>query len=168
MGGDYLSAMTIGQIGDRPRPPGARRNFPAFPHAAPYDVQTQFMQGLFDVLQAGGVGLFESPTGTGKTLSLICGALQWLEDRRCEKELLEGFGDADEKKKGEIGGDSDDDPDWLREWPPSKADANKAEPKLPKRRATKPERKKKPPGEVLLLRQTDPTVPPAAEASVPR
>ncbi|KAK9843489.1 hypothetical protein WJX81_005623 [Elliptochloris bilobata] len=40
------------------------------------------MRSLYATLEAGGVGLFESPTGTGKTLSLICSTLQWLEDRR--------------------------------------------------------------------------------------
>ena len=51
-------------------------NFP-FP---PYDIQRDFMRQLFRVLDDGKLGIFESPTGTGKSLSLICGALTWLKD----------------------------------------------------------------------------------------
>ncbi|XP_028407125.1 ATP-dependent DNA helicase DDX11-like [Dendronephthya gigantea] len=46
----------------------------------PYDIQIKFMQNLYSILHIGGVGIFESPTGTGKSLSLICGALTWLRD----------------------------------------------------------------------------------------
>ncbi|KAH8235971.1 hypothetical protein KR032_011625 [Drosophila birchii] len=49
-----------------------------FPHA-PYKIQEQLMQELFRVLENGQVGIFESPTGTGKSLTLTCGALTWLE-----------------------------------------------------------------------------------------
>ena len=59
-----------------------RTHFPAFPYDPPYAIQQDFMAAVYRRLQVGGVGLFESPTGTGKTLSLICSALQWLEDRR--------------------------------------------------------------------------------------
>ncbi|KAK3887192.1 hypothetical protein Pcinc_008673 [Petrolisthes cinctipes] len=45
----------------------------------PYDIQRDFMRALFDVLEKGQLGIFESPTGTGKSLSLICGALTWLQ-----------------------------------------------------------------------------------------
>ncbi|DBA85066.1 TPA: hypothetical protein ACH3X2_005791 [Trebouxia sp. C0005] len=55
--------------------------FPAFPYE-PYDIQRRFMESMYATLETGGVGLFESPTGTGKTLSIICSVLQWLEDRQ--------------------------------------------------------------------------------------
>uniref|UniRef100_A0A672VFX9 ATP-dependent DNA helicase DDX11 n=1 Tax=Strigops habroptila TaxID=2489341 RepID=A0A672VFX9_STRHB len=57
--------------------PGAPQ-FP-FPYT-PYLIQEQFMAALYGALEAGRVGIFESPTGTGKSLSLICGALAWLRD----------------------------------------------------------------------------------------
>ena len=125
------------------------RSFPGFPHE-PYSIQLDFMRALYDTIDTGGIGLFESPTGewvcmscrrlaldahkvqhsahrvadsrasehhlsrkpsagkfsmllglelrvnernccsgarplcgagTGKTLSLICGSLQWLQDK---------------------------------------------------------------------------------------
>ncbi|CAO2625665.1 ATP-dependent DNA helicase DDX11 [Lemmus lemmus] len=46
----------------------------------PYPIQKDFMAALYKVLEAGKIGIFESPTGTGKSLSLICGALSWLRD----------------------------------------------------------------------------------------
>ena len=55
--------------------------FPAFPHE-PYGIQLELMRSLYATLRHGGIGVFESPTGTGKTLSVLCSALQWLEDER--------------------------------------------------------------------------------------
>lgn len=46
----------------------------------PYEVQQRFMRDLYAALEAGGVLLFESPTGTGKTLSLLCAALAFARD----------------------------------------------------------------------------------------
>uniref|UniRef100_A0A4W3IZK4 ATP-dependent DNA helicase DDX11 n=1 Tax=Callorhinchus milii TaxID=7868 RepID=A0A4W3IZK4_CALMI len=57
-----------------------------FPYK-PYTIQEQFMTALYDVLEAGKIGIFESPTGTGKSLSLICGALTWLRDFEEKKKL---------------------------------------------------------------------------------
>uniref|UniRef100_A0A669CG55 ATP-dependent DNA helicase DDX11 n=1 Tax=Oreochromis niloticus TaxID=8128 RepID=A0A669CG55_ORENI len=56
----------------------SRAEFP-FPYQ-PYNIQEEFMQALYSALDKGKVGIFESPTGTGKSLSLICGALSWLRD----------------------------------------------------------------------------------------
>jgi hypothetical protein len=101
-------------------PHTARQTFPAFPHDQPYAVQTGFMRALYLTLEAGGVGLFESPTGTGKTLSLICSALQWLEDKQSEDELaamlggVEGDSAGEHDAKGAEGGEEE--PDWLRDW----------------------------------------------------
>lgn len=101
---------------DQPTPPaavagGTRTDFPAFPYP-PYPIQQQFMTHLYDALNAGGVGLFESPTGTGKTLSLICAALQWLQDKRQQMMAAEAAAAA------ATADDDDDLPDWLKAPPP--------------------------------------------------
>ncbi|XP_061389339.1 ATP-dependent DNA helicase DDX11 [Musca vetustissima] len=62
-------------------------NFP-FP---PYEIQQQLMTELYKVLENKEIGIFESPTGTGKSLTLTCAALKWLEDHEAliRKELLQ-------------------------------------------------------------------------------
>jgi chromosome transmission fidelity protein 1 len=47
------------------------------------------MQQLYQTLDTGHVGLFESPTGTGKSLSLICAGLYWLKERQRKAGLFE-------------------------------------------------------------------------------
>lgn len=47
---------------------------------SPYDVQLEFMRAAYDVMERGSgqIGILESPTGTGKSLSLICASMTWL------------------------------------------------------------------------------------------
>jgi regulator of telomere elongation helicase 1 len=47
-----------------------------FPYEA-YSSQLLYMEKVIQCLQEGSNGLLESPTGTGKTLSLLCAALAW-------------------------------------------------------------------------------------------
>ena len=70
------------------------RDFP-FPFP-PYEIQRDFMNALYDAIESKSIGLFESPTGTGKSLSLICGAMKWLQDfnSRSDEDLI-----AEEMKK---------------------------------------------------------------------
>jgi len=49
-----------------------------FPHNA-YGVQLSFMCKVLQTLQAEKNALLEAPTGSGKTLSLLCSTLAWQE-----------------------------------------------------------------------------------------
>ncbi|KAK6124986.1 hypothetical protein DH2020_041260 [Rehmannia glutinosa] len=88
--------------------------FPAFPYK-PYPIQLDFMKFLYQSLDRGGISMLESPTGTGKTLSMICSALQWLVDRK----KLESLGNNRQEQLGE-GNVEDDEPDWMRDFVPNK------------------------------------------------
>jgi chromosome transmission fidelity protein 1 len=71
----------------------------------PYEIQQTFMQAVYDCIEQGKVGIFESPTGTGKSLSLICGSLTWLREHKRKK-----FDEA--MQNIEI---DDDEPAWMAE-----------------------------------------------------
>uniref|UniRef100_A0A182IKL4 DNA 5'-3' helicase n=1 Tax=Anopheles atroparvus TaxID=41427 RepID=A0A182IKL4_ANOAO len=73
---------------DKDLPPPEAGVHYSFPFV-PYDIQLDFMKSLYAVLHGGGIGIFESPTGTGKSLSLMCGTLTWLKDydRLLQQEL---------------------------------------------------------------------------------
>lgn len=49
-----------------------------FPYE-PYPAQSMYMEKVIECLDEKQYGLLESPTGTGKTLSLLCASLAWLE-----------------------------------------------------------------------------------------
>ncbi|KAL7982271.1 hypothetical protein Chor_009869 [Crotalus horridus] len=102
-------------------------NFP-FPYT-PYPIQEQFMTKLYQVLETGKIGIFESPTGTGKSLSLICGALSWLRDFEEKKKLEEarllasnisGTDAEDELKKSDTKPLASqlmtNEPDWIKQF----------------------------------------------------
>ena len=55
--------------------------FIRFPYE-PYDVQKLYMQKVLESLKNKSFALLESPTGTGKTLALLCASLAWLESER--------------------------------------------------------------------------------------
>jgi len=48
----------------------------------PYPIQLELMRALYSCIEDGKIGIFESPTGTGKSLSLLCGSLSWLRDHK--------------------------------------------------------------------------------------
>ncbi|XP_054475271.1 ATP-dependent DNA helicase DDX11 isoform X2 [Anoplopoma fimbria] len=100
-----------------------RAQFP-FPYQ-PYDIQEQFMQALYSALDQGKVGIFESPTGTGKSLSLICGALSWLTDheekRRQEAAALLNEGEAALSTSTDPSSSSAE-PDWITDFVQKKAE----------------------------------------------
>ncbi|XP_038057615.1 regulator of telomere elongation helicase 1-like isoform X2 [Patiria miniata] len=61
----------------------------------PYDCQQDYMNKVVECLQSGKNGILESPTGTGKTLCLLCSALAWRNTYISQQELgrcLQGDG----------------------------------------------------------------------------
>ncbi|KAJ7855956.1 helicase C-terminal domain-containing protein [Mycena olivaceomarginata] len=68
--------------------------FPAFPYSPPYPIQVDLMRHLYTSIEQKKVTIVESPTGTGKTLSLLCASLTWLGDEknRAKKGILDALG----------------------------------------------------------------------------
>lgn len=80
----------------------------------PYSIQDQFMRALYLVIENRKIGIFESPTGTGKTLSLMCSTLKWLtDDKQLNREnLLEQIREMElDIKASEVANSKSD--DWL-------------------------------------------------------
>ncbi|KAJ2567550.1 ATP-dependent DNA helicase chl1 [Coemansia sp. RSA 1822] len=75
----------------------------SFPISTPYGIQVEFMQRLFETLERGEFGIFESPTGTGKSLSIICGSLTWLAHHHARAPSTTDDND-------------DDRPSWVRDY----------------------------------------------------
>ncbi|XP_034474127.1 ATP-dependent DNA helicase DDX11 [Drosophila innubila] len=76
--------------------PAPETNDFGFPYT-PYAIQEQLMQELFQVLERKQIGIFESPTGTGKSLTLTCAALTWLQqhEQLVRSELLQRIDDVE-------------------------------------------------------------------------
>nr|CAH8842158.1 unnamed protein product [Trichobilharzia regenti] len=55
-------------------------HFIDFPYPKPYTQQLELMQTVYKTLETTSCGVFESPTGTGKSLSLLTASLRWLLD----------------------------------------------------------------------------------------
>lgn len=87
------------------------------------------MTALYSALDQGKVGIFESPTGTGKSLSLICGALSWLVDheekKRQEAAALLQEGEASLSTSAAPSSSSSSasaEPDWITDFVQKKAE----------------------------------------------
>ena len=82
--------------------PGSRK----FHHPyEPYDIQLDLMQTIYECIEEGKIGILESPTGTGKSLSLICSSLTWLRDFQ-GRDLQQQY----------IPASSSDEPQWVIEY----------------------------------------------------
>jgi chromosome transmission fidelity protein 1 len=77
-----------------------------FPYS-PYESQKHFMQKIFETLQNKKAGIFESPTGTGKSLSLLCGALIYLNN------LKSNISQGANSNKNQIKIKKIEEPNWL-------------------------------------------------------
>lgn len=71
----------------------------------PYDIQNDLMNVIYSCIDEGKIGILESPTGTGKSLSLICGSLTWL--RTFQDQALQGQLSTE---------DASDEPAWVIEY----------------------------------------------------
>jgi chromosome transmission fidelity protein 1 len=108
-------ALALATAAAPPPPPqrlNARDAFPAFPFP-PYPIQLAFMRELYAALERGQVALLESPTGTGKTLSVICSALAWLEDRRAAERREAQERAAEERARAAAAAAAEGLPDWM-------------------------------------------------------
>uniref|UniRef100_A0A0L8I4R2 Helicase ATP-binding domain-containing protein n=1 Tax=Octopus bimaculoides TaxID=37653 RepID=A0A0L8I4R2_OCTBM len=81
---------------------GVNINFPF----KPYECQKDYMKKVITCLQENQNGLLESPTGTGKTLCLLCSTLAWLQDYKAQVALkkqgrVQEFGESS-KDEGNI------------------------------------------------------------------
>ncbi|WVQ99004.1 hypothetical protein IAU59_006136 [Kwoniella sp. CBS 9459] len=84
-------------------------SFP-FPYPKPYDIQLQLMQTVFRAIEDGKIAIVESPTGTGKSLSLLTSTLTWLlAHTRRQTQCFE------ESLRAQLRADDPDDPAWVIE-----------------------------------------------------
>lgn len=99
---DALKLSTPGASADAEL---ASREF-QFPFPQAYSIQLDLMRQVFSTIEDGKVGLFESPTGTGKSLSLICAAFTWLRQNADR-------GAKGSSNNGACGTGTHDEPDWV-------------------------------------------------------
>ena len=85
------------------RPISPRITFP-YP---PYPQQQQLMECMLQCINKSSIGLLESPTGTGKSLSIICSTIAWLlsEEERLISELKSSSSELGSSKQ-----------DWLADF----------------------------------------------------
>ncbi|KAJ3289712.1 DEAD H (Asp-Glu-Ala-Asp His) box helicase 11 [Rhizoclosmatium sp. JEL0117] len=89
-----------------------RLHFP-FPYATSWPIQQSLMESVYSAIDQGHVGVFESPTGTGKSLSLISASLKWLSDEAA-KSIADTVATRTNDRLSTIVFDPAD-PDWVRD-----------------------------------------------------
>ncbi|CAI5725771.1 unnamed protein product [Peronospora effusa] len=81
-------ATVSSDVKKMPRTSEMDGEFFSFPYH-PYSIQLDLMRQIWNTLEQRHCGIFESPTGTGKSISLICGVLTWLTKHTDEYGLLQ-------------------------------------------------------------------------------
>ncbi|CDR88405.1 related to CHL1-protein of the DEAH box family [Sporisorium scitamineum] len=90
----------------------ASREF-QFPYPEAYSIQLDLMRQVFSTIEDGKVGLFESPTGTGKSLSLICAAFTWLRQNAKRHTKANSSTITGDNTRTNQGATSQQEPDWV-------------------------------------------------------
>lgn len=78
----------------------------------PYPVQLELMDAITKAIESRAVALFESPTGTGKTLSVICSTMTWLREHRVDPDAFKAPV-TPERAVGDLRSGEVDVPDWV-------------------------------------------------------
>ncbi len=73
----------------------------SFPYEA-YECQVDYMRKVVEALESKSNALLESPTGTGKTLCLLCATLGWLKSKESDRKAADQIR-AESQPKGEEG-----------------------------------------------------------------
>lgn len=73
---------------------GPNNDIPVYFPYDPYPLQIAYMEKVIEALETKQNALLQSPTGTGKTLCLLCASLAWLNYKRLQEKKTEN-------KKGE-------------------------------------------------------------------
>lgn len=51
----------------------------------PYEGQRRLSESIYSACEQGETAIFESPTGTGKSLAVLCGSLSYLKDNSFDR-----------------------------------------------------------------------------------
>ena len=108
----------------------------------PYGIQLDLMGALYNALANKRSGVFESPTGTGKSLSLLCSTLKWYQDYHLDVLVERSVKEAEESRASDAIENEIELPDWVRQFSlTSKVDCAQA--LLKQREEARIERKKR-------------------------